>query len=217
MRLSPPKRSISTCSKSTSRRLFLLAGVALLPGCFGGPKAVEVPPIQSEPVATAIMSQFDKNGDGRLNQAELAGSPSLLDGMKNLDTDGDQSVSQDELVHRLTTWVEGGIGISFFSCRVTWKGRPLSGAEVQLIPEPYLSDVLQPATGTTGPNGIAKLGIDKSKLPSDMQNFRGVQQGYYRVEITHPTENLPAKYNSASTLGLEVSFDRGRNSVDFKL
>jgi hypothetical protein len=29
----------------------------------------------------------------------------------------------------------------------------------------------------------------------------------YRIEITHPTASIPAKYNSQTTLGLEVSAD----------
>jgi hypothetical protein len=32
-----------------------------------------------------------------------------------------------------------------------------------------------------------------------------IQPGLYRVEITHPTVNVPAKYNSESTLGIEAA------------
>ena len=34
-----------------------------------------------------------------------------------------------------------------------------------------------------------------------------MQPGLYRVEITHPTVTLPAKYNTETTLGREVSGD----------
>lgn len=77
--------------------------------------------------------------------------------------------------------------------------------------------MIQPADGTTSDNGTALLAIDKSNLPADLQNLRGVQQGMYRVEITHPAVAIPAKYNSVTTLGVEVSFETGRNIVTFAL
>jgi hypothetical protein len=35
----------------------------------------------------------------------------------------------------------------------------------------------------------------------------GVAPGFYRVEITKPGEIIPAQYNTATTLGQEVSLD----------
>ena len=43
----------------------------------------------------------------------------------------------------------------------------------------------------------------------------GVHYGTYRVEITHPTINIPAKYNTATTLGYET--ERGNPSTSFEL
>ncbi|MCA9269005.1 MAG: hypothetical protein KDA41_11070, partial [Planctomycetales bacterium] len=73
------------------------------------------------------------------------------------------------------------------------------------VPEPFLANVIEPATGTTNASGMSAPAIDPSKLPSDMAGVKGVRAGFYRVEITHPTKKLPAKYNTETTLGLEVS------------
>jgi hypothetical protein len=50
-----------------------------------------------------------------------------------------------------------------------------------------------------------------------LQRIKAVQQGLYRVEITHDSVTIPDKYNTATTLGLEVSFDSGGYLVSFDL
>jgi len=191
---------------------------SMLLGCFEGPTPVTVPAIQAEEAADAAFSKYDKDGDGLLGEAELSDCPAFMDAMKNgIDKNRDQQLSKEELAERLSTWVEGGVGASFFSCRVTKKGRPLSGANVQLIPEEFLEGVVQPASGTTDRTGRALLAMDSSNLPEDLQNLRAVQQGHYRVKITHPSVDIPREYNTETKLGVEVSFERGRNSVSFKL
>ena len=198
--------------------VLVVFSTAIVLGCSGGPTPVDVPHIQVEETADAAFSQYDKNGDGLLKKDELLKCPALLDAMKNrIDKNKDHQLSKEELIDRLTTWVSGGVGASFFSCRVTNKGQPLAGAQVKLVPEKFFGDVIQPATGTTDRTGKALLAMDASHLPSDLQNLRAVQQGLYRVEITHPNANIPAKYNTETTLGVEVSFEGGRNFVSFKL
>ncbi len=99
----------------------------------GGPNR---PPIESEKVADTVFAQYDKNADGMLNQEELSGCPSLQDAMKyNIDKNEDHQLSREELVERLSQWANGRAGVSSFSCRVTKKGKPLAGAQVQLVPE----------------------------------------------------------------------------------
>jgi hypothetical protein len=196
----------------------VIAAIASL-GCSNGPTAVEVPAIESETAATEAMTLYDKNGDGFLASDELSSCPSLQNAARKprVDKDHDQRLSKGELVERLETWTNGGVGVSYLACNVTKGGRPLDGALIKLIPETFLGEVIQPAEGTTDASGSAMLGIDKSNLPEALQNLRGVQQGLYRVEITHPSVQLPSKYNSATTLGLEVSFDDGGYMVSFKL
>ncbi len=195
----------------------VIATVVVL-GCSSGPTAVKVPPIEPEAVTDAVISQYDKNGDGQLALEELADCPALLDAMKNnIDKDNDKRLSKEELTERFSMWVKGGVGASFLACRVTKGGRPVEGAHVRLIPESFFGDVIQPAEGTTDKRGSALLAMDSANLPADLQNLRAVQQGLYRVEITHPSVDIPAKFNTQTTLGVEVSFESGRNLVEFKL
>jgi hypothetical protein len=43
-----------------------------------------------------------------------------------------------------------------------------------------------------------------SAPPRKAGDVPGLSPGFYRVEITKEGENIPAKYNTATTLGLEV-------------
>ncbi len=209
--MNPPCRILSIVS------VVFVAAISL--GCSSGPTAVEVPAIDSETVAMEVMTLYDKDGDGFLNSDELSSCPSLLDASKKprVDKDRDQRLSKGEFIERLEAWTNGGVGVSYLACSITKEGRPLNGAQIKLIPEAFLGEAIQPAEGTTDASGSAMLGIDKSNLPAALQNLRGVQQGLYRVEITHPSVQLPPKYNSATILGLEVSFDEGGYMVSFNL
>lgn len=199
--------------------ILAVACVAVAVGCSSGPTPVEVPPIEPEKLADAAMETYDQDGDGLLTEAELVACPPLMNALKKpyVDTDKDKSLSRDELLERFSTWANSGIGVSYLSCRVTTRGRPLSGAVVKLIPDPLFTDVISPAEGTTDGRGTALLAMDSANLPDDLRNLRAVQQGLYRVEITHPSVEIPAKYNTATTLGLEVSFDTGGYAVSFDL
>ena len=55
-----------------------------------------------------------------------------------------------------------------------------------------------------------KRGIEQKET-----ELQGVQQGLFRVEITHPTVTIPAKYNIETKLGKEVSFELGENVMRF--
>ncbi len=187
-------------------------------GCSRGPTAVAPPPIDAAKAAAALIAQYDKSGDGALQESEVAASPAVADAMKSgLDQDNDRALSREEVQTRFEKWVGGGVGASSLSCRVTLAGKPLAGAVVRLIPEAALEGMIQPATGTTNAAGTALLAMDAKNLPADLQNLKAVQQGLYRVEITHDQVPVPAKYNTSTTLGVEVSFDSGRNFLQFKL
>lgn len=188
-----------------------------LTGCSFGPSAVQVPRIDPDQLSEKIFAEYDTNDDGQLSRDELESSPGMLRDMGRVDTDGDKQVSKDELAARFDMWVTGGIGASRLNCRITKGGRPLSGAQVKLIPEAFFDGLVQSAEGTTDSSGIAQMGIDSSNLPSDMANYKVVQQGYYKVEITHPSIDIPAEYNTNTKLGLCASFERGGNLVNFKL
>lgn len=105
---------------------------------------------------------------------------------------------------RVKAWQDSKIGLMSVSCKVTRNGQPLTGAEVQFLPEKFLGDAMKIGKGTTNQNGTATLTVPKepgSDLPP------GVAPGIYRVEITKAGDNIPARYNSATILGQEISND----------
>jgi hypothetical protein len=85
-------------------------------------------------------------------------------------------------------------------------GRPLEGAEIKLVPAPFLGDAVKPARGVSEPGGVGVLNMAPEDRPENApKNVAIIQPGLYNVEITHPTVSVPAKYNTQSTLGLEAS------------
>ncbi len=192
--------------------------IAIQVGCTRGPTAVEVPPIQPDEAARRALENYDANGDDQLSLEELQACPAIRNVIGRYDQDGDGQISQDELSKRFAMWVSGRVAVTTLACNVTLAGRPLAGARIELIPETFLADAVQPAKGVTDESGSAILGIDPAHLPDDMKDLQGVvHQGVFRVQITHPEVDIPAKYNANTELGLEVSADTGENFVRWRL
>ena len=76
-----------------------------------------------------------------------------------------------------------------------------------MTPEPFLEGAIAPATGEAKRGGNGFLGMAREDLPHNAPNLPLVQPGLYRVEITHPSQQIPPKYNSSTKLGLEVAQD----------
>lgn len=186
-------------------------------GCSSKPDRVKAPPIKPASAAEAILLQYDDDGDGQLSRDEFSDCPALEAAIGQYDKNGDQHISMEELTTRFSRWVESGLGVSSLACRVTMKGRPLVGAEIEFIPEACFEGAIQQATGTTDESGTAMLSVDVAHLPADAHNMRGVQQGLYRVRIHHADVKIPSKYNTETELGREVSFETGENFVTFSL
>lgn len=210
--------SMSCLQRRPSTALSLLGAALAAVGCSNTPTAVDVPPIEPETMAAAAFAAYDTSSDGYLDMSEMEACPALLDALKNhIDKDKDERVSKDELVNRFTMWAQGSVGAAYLACRITKNGAPVQGAVVKLIPDPCFQGVIQPAEGITRSNGRASMAMDSSYLPDDLKNVSAVQQGLYRIEITHPSMAIPAQYNTDSKLGVEVSSESGRNVVEIKL
>ena len=126
--------------------------------------------------------------------------PAIAFGRVVLDTDKDKKVSQAEL----TTWLEevrdSRVAITSIALQVSHKGKPLSSAQVRLVPEACMAGGIKEASGQTDQSGMSMVTIPGSEYP-------GVNCGLYRVEITgtgNDGKPLAAKYNSQSTLGVAV-------------
>ena len=114
-----------------------------------------------------------------------------------------------EINARITAWKELKTGRVPVSCRVRNHRKPLVVATVTFVPESFLGGNLLSASGTTGKAGTCVL------KEIDGKASIGVSPGFYRVQITKNGENIPAKYNTATTLGQEVA--PGVEGVGFDL
>jgi hypothetical protein len=177
----------------------VLASV-LIVGCGGAP-TVSAPKFDSKAIASQAMEMIDKDNDGYLTKDELAMSPGLLDGMRTIDKDGDGKMTADEIIQRMDDLIAAKNASQIVVCQFTRSGnQPVVDAEITFQPEPFMADVIVPATGQTDRRGKAELACPATPL--------GVQPGFYRVSISKidgGTETIPVKYNTSTVLGAEVS------------
>jgi hypothetical protein len=198
--------------------LFPLCGAfaaMLVCGCSFGPSRVEVPQLDPAGAASAAVEQYDSDKDGNISQNESAACPALAGAFKLYDTNQDGSLSKAELQSRLDAMLGSGIGR--MPCMVVVyagdSSRPIEGAKVRVVPEAFLAGAVQPGEGVTNDRGIAKpVTIDAPPgLP-------GIELGQYRVQITHDSLKIPARYNTATELGFELSpLERNRDTFEFRL
>jgi hypothetical protein len=180
--------------------LFALCCWIAVCGCVDRPSRVQAPSWDPSGFADEVIEKLDTSGDGQIDSTELAAAPGLAFGAKAIDTNSDGQLSRDELVERFQSYVKLRIGLTSKEIRFLYKGRPLAGAEVRLVPEFFLEDLLQPATGTTNEGGSVIPEIENNELRTPL-----MQSGYYRVEITSPHVTLPPQFNTATTVGVEVA------------
>jgi hypothetical protein len=189
--------------------------LALLAGCSKAPSRIDAAGISSGSAAAAAIAEYDSDGDGAISGAELDKAPALKAALKVLDTNNDQKITADEIAAEIDKWAAGRVAFLEADCTVTMDGRPLAGATVTLTPEKFLGETVHPATGTTDRSGRVRLSVAPEFLPSP--NLKGIQCGFYKVAITHPTQKIQAQFNTATTLGCVVSQSSVARGLDFKL
>jgi hypothetical protein len=159
-------------------------------------------------VAARAIKQYDKNGDGALDAAELERCP----GLKTLLKSPGDKVTAEQIAERLSKMMDARFPRMTVTCRVFLNEEPLEGAVVRLVPEQFMGDGYQPAVGTTNKNGTT---VVKAEGPNE-----DVLCGYYRIEVSKKNsaggETVPARYNTSTTLGCEVAPDM-RGAVLVKL
>ena len=183
--------------------LFVVCLLAMT-GCGG----FAPPSVDPALAANTAMEQFDKNGDGQLDREELAACPALLGALSEYDLSGDKQISHEELDDRLHKMYSRNIPLTAADCKVMLNGRPLGGAKVSFVPEPFLGEnTTLPAYGVTIESGMTDMAVPAEELPEELKRYKKLHVGVYRVEITHPEIDLPARYNTESELGYEVHPD----------
>jgi hypothetical protein len=145
----------------------------------------------------------------------LDACPSIKSALGKVDTAGDKVVTLDNLTARMKAW-KAGVSRIGVSCTVLRNGEPLADAEVKFVPEKFMGSAFVTAAGKTGAGGNANISL----APADAGGFPGIPCGYYRVEVTKGSE-IPAKYNTETTLGQEVAPDnpvmRSEGGITFDL
>jgi hypothetical protein len=185
-----------------SAAIFYVACSLVLSGGCGSPgKSRAVPPkVDPRAAAAEAIRLYDVNRDGSLDEMEIGGCPAIKQARQRYDKDRDGRISQEEIAQQIENIYSGAVGLLAVQCTVLRKGKPLSGATVRFIPEPFLGNELQTATATTDADGVAIPSIPVEYLPDRLRSASLMQVGLYRVEIQHPS--LLA--NQAKGLGFEV-------------
>ena len=168
-------------------------------GCRGN-MAYQVDPVAA---SKAAVEKYDKNGDWVLDPTELKACPALLRSLGAYDESKDKKLSADEIGAQIGEMFGQNAGMTPLSCTVLLDGSPLSGATVRFIPESFLGPQIKEAKGVTNSAGAADLGIAAEELPKELRRHSLMRVGIYRVEVTHETKKIPARYNTETELGFE--------------
>jgi len=193
------------------KTLFLVVTIALIVfGCGRAPEPefVPLPPQTFDvPAATSqAMQQLDRNGDGKLTKQEFRRSPGLSTSLPTIDQNGDGIVQREEIQSRLQSYVDRKVAVASVAIIVTLDNQPLDDATVELIPEKFMGDASYRAVGTTDRRGIVRpeVSVDRSSPVAQT----GFYSGFYKVRVSKRGDNgeelLPPRYNSRTTLGIEV-------------
>lgn len=180
-----------------------------LASCSYGPARVKQPGIDASRAGSLALEQYDKNGDDVVSGEELNAAPALKAALQRLDTNNDGGVSDDEIAERVKAWKAMQSGMTTVRMHFTLDGQPLVGAKVVLEPEAFLGDQVKTAYGTTTQFGDVSPSIPPEERPAP--NLPGgAHFGLYKVRVSKTVngqETIPARYNTKTTVGQEVSYD----------
>lgn len=211
--------SISAVFKPHEKVAAPVVGLVLvvLAGCNSGPARVLPPSIDPDGAAALAIEAYDADGDGALSGDELKECPGILAALGRYDTSGDGQVTRDEIAARIRQWAEEGTGLVAIVCTVQMDGEPLVGAEVRFVPEGFLGEAVKPAHGKTSRRGRAIMAMSPNDLPAGRERLQAMQMAVYRIEITHPDIEIPARYNTETELGVDMSQGEAQGGVHLQL
>jgi hypothetical protein len=185
------------------RAIPAIAGLSLALG-LGCCRSATVPPDAPPPeydsaaIARAAVQRYDRNSNGTIEGSELTACPALKSALSQIDTNGDQRLSAEELRARVALYAGCASGLVRTVCVVRLDGAPLPGAVVTFTPEPSMAGPLRPATATTDGDGRChRFAVDGTTYP-------GLAAGLYTIAVHKEGVRIPARYNRETTLGREV-------------
>ncbi len=185
---------------------WLVYSLSFVLGCGSSPAKIAGPKWDPAAATASAFSAYDSNGDHKLSPDELKKCPGLLAAIKNLDKNGDGSISEDELNNTLQGMQDSAAALVKVACVVTRGGQPIEGAKVTFVPESFMGSGVKTASGLTGSDGTTLPTIADDDLPPEYRGrVKGVPCGIFRVEVTHPSIPIPAKFNTETTIGRMVT------------
>lgn len=194
----------------------ILISLLLVLGC-GGP-SLERPELTPAESSAKAIDQYDSDGDGAISEEEAEAAPGLAKAFPKIDKDSDGEITAEEIEARIVYYQTATSYVVPGSCKVTYKRKPLAGANVTFEPEEFLGPSFKPCVGVTDPTGAVFVTDPNGDLP-------GIYVGFYRVRISKEKENgdemIPAKYNTETILGFEanndVPDDASYSDIEFNL
>jgi hypothetical protein len=192
----------------------LLAACLLLAGC--SERSFRAPSLDADGAARQALAEYDADKDGALAGPELEKCPGLKAGLRVLDTNKDGKINADELTARIRKYQTDNLGLYSVYVDVTLDGKSLGDAVVTLVPEKFMGSGVKQAQGTTSAAGSAELRMEGAERS-------GVHPGVYRIEVSKKDaggqEMIPSKYNTSTTLGIEVGMGSRvlQEAVELKL
>lgn len=154
----------------------------------------------------------DADNNGKLSGEELDKCPGLKAALPRLNGG---EVTADMIAARIRAWQETKAGRLPAACVVYHNGSPLEGAEVKFVPEKFLGDNMPSGSAMTDAGGTAQVSM--AGVEGTAHDPFGLPPGFYRIEITKPGLDIPAKYNTETVLGAEIALDSGIMQNDIRL
>ena len=182
-------------------RWLIAASLLLFSGCSRGPAPPARPSVSPKGAASAAMLLYDVNHDGSLDISEIMKSPTLRTAATHIDADKNGTITATEIADYIRSWRRSNTILMAASPRFLFKGAPLVGATVTLEPAPFLGPDYPNASAVTDSTGKARFVGSDRKYP-------GVYVGLYQVRVSKMEDGkelIPARYNSATELALEVT------------
>jgi hypothetical protein len=177
-------------------------------GCSGRPADVGFrgpPRYDAQRAGQTAIEWYDSNRDGRLTGNELGNCPGLKAAVSRIDPTGLDGVTAKSITARIEEWEKSKVARVLIFCVVKHNGQPLVGARVRFVPEKFLGEKGEVASGETNEKGEATIGTPP--IGSQTEFSAGVAPGFYRVEINKRGAGIPSKYNTETVLGQEVAID----------
>jgi hypothetical protein len=189
----------------------VLIGCALLSAGCGDkrPPPLSRPPIDAHAGQKAL-EQCGVTAKGYFDKDRLATYPGLKMALADVRRDAHGRLTAEGIDARVQAWKDLGIARLVLPCKIMHGNAPLVGAVVTLVPASFLGPEMKTGSGTTGAGGMAMISVAGLDPP-------GMPPGFYTIQVTKPGESIPARYNTATTLGAEVASDNPRLAQGIEL